>query len=348
MQLGRAHLTPVERQRRMKVGEYLLRPAGPFSVCLSSPAKRLCSSVAVGVLVSKTNTLINTPPRVQLQATLCVNQMSLLLLALVDSEAEQSFLDRNLIIQAGVSMEPLEIPAKVSTLDGRFLAHVTHQTEPVLLVVPGNHHEYIQFFVFSAHQTPLVIGHPWLKRHNPHIDWSLGKILSLSSFCHSSCLQSALPPTEANVTPLVVPSPDLSNMPSVYHDLGEVFSKERALSLPPHHSHDCAIDLLPGATLPSSQLYSLSKPERQAMETYINDSLAAGLICPSSSPVGAGFFFVAKKDKSLCPCIDFHGLNNITIKNKYPLPLISSAFEPLQGATAFTSWIYAAHITWCA
>ncbi len=64
------------------------------------------------------------------------------------------------------------------------------------------------------------------------------------------------------------------------------------------------------------------------MERYITYSPAAGIIQPSSSPVGAGFFFVSKKDQSLHPCTDFRGLNNITIKNKYPLPLINSAFEP--------------------
>ena len=72
------------------------------------------------------------------------------------------------------------------------------------------------------------------------------------------------------------------------------------------------------------------------MEVYITDSLAAGIIRPSSSPAGAGFFFVEKKDKSLRPCIDYRGLNDITIKNRYPLPLISSAFELLQDATIFT------------
>uniref|UniRef100_A0A8C6MDP3 Gypsy retrotransposon integrase-like protein 1 n=1 Tax=Nothobranchius furzeri TaxID=105023 RepID=A0A8C6MDP3_NOTFU len=72
------------------------------------------------------------------------------------------------------------------------------------------------------------------------------------------------------------------------------------------------------------------------METYINESLASGLIRPSTSPLGAGFFFVAKKDGSLRPCIDYRGLNQITIKNKYPLPLLSSTFEPVQDSTVFT------------
>lgn len=72
------------------------------------------------------------------------------------------------------------------------------------------------------------------------------------------------------------------------------------------------------------------------MNNYIETSLQAGLIRPSSSPAGAGFFFVDKKDGSLRPCIDYSPLNEITIKNRYPLPLISSAFELLQDANIFT------------
>ncbi len=68
----------------------------------------------------------------------------------------------------------------------------------------------------------------------------------------------------------------------------------------------------------------------------IQESITAGLICHSSSPAGTGFFFVKKKDGSLPPCIDYSGLNDITVKNRYPLPLMSSAFELLQGARVFT------------
>ncbi|XP_056132867.1 uncharacterized protein LOC130109929 [Lampris incognitus] len=60
------------------------------------------------------------------------------------------------------------------------------------------------------------------------------------------------------------------------------------------------------------------------------------LIRPSSSQVAAGFFFVKKKDGGLRPCIDYRQLNDITIKNKYPLPLMSSTLEPLTQATVFT------------
>lgn len=72
------------------------------------------------------------------------------------------------------------------------------------------------------------------------------------------------------------------------------------------------------------------------METYIGDSMKAGIIRPSSSPVGAGFFFVEKKDGTPRPCIDYRGLNAITVKNSYLLPLLDSAFSPLQEAKIFT------------
>ncbi len=72
------------------------------------------------------------------------------------------------------------------------------------------------------------------------------------------------------------------------------------------------------------------------MDKYIQESIKVGLIRHSSSPAGAGFFFVKKKDGSLRSCIDYRGLNDITVKNRYPLPLMSSAFELLQGAKVFT------------
>lgn len=121
-----------------------------------------------------------------------------------------------------------------------------------------------------------------------------------------------------------------------YYDLTLAFSKEDALLLLPHRPYDCAIKLIPGATLPKSRLYNLSRPEQQAMEEYIPDSLAPGIIRPSSSQVGTGFFFEGMKDVSLRPCIDFRGLNEITVKNTYPISLINPDINPLHEAIIFT------------
>ena len=117
--------------------------------------------------------------------------------------------------------------------------------------------------------------------------------------------------------------------------------------MPPHRLYDCATDLLPGAPLPSGHLYNLSHPERQTKENYIHDSLDASIVRLSSSLGGAGFFFVSKKDKTLHLCIDYRNHNHITIKNKYLLPLISSAFEPLQETIIFfPKWTSEMHTIW--
>ncbi|KAI3367781.1 hypothetical protein L3Q82_026217 [Scortum barcoo] len=224
----------------------------------------------------------------QIPATVCFQLQRFSFQALIDSGAEENFIDEQAAEQAGIPSEPLERPRNALAVDGRILAQVTHRTLPVKLVLSGNHVESIQLLVISSPATPLIIGYPWLATHNPHMDWAVGKVLSWSLYCHKHCLQSALSPTGEAPTPhspLIEPV-DLSGVPPAYHDLQEVFNKDKTLSLPPHRPYDCAIELLPDAPLPSSRLYNLTRPEQEAMEGYINDSMAAGIIRPSTSPVG--------------------------------------------------------------
>lgn len=261
-----------------------------------------------------------------LPVTLCSNHVSHALHALVDSRAEQNLIDFALAERLHLPLIALDSPIPVTALNGQMFSQITHQTGPLTLLTSGNHRETITLHTVASPDSPLILGYPWLQRHNPHIDWSGDKVASWSLFCLAHCLTSALPPGGPGPSSVDSAAPDLTGVPSEYHDLRDVFSKTRAQSLPPHRPYDCTIDLLPGAPLPSSRLFNISRPEREAMEKYIRESLEAGIIRPSSSPVGAGFFFVEKKDKSLRPCIDYRGLNSITVKNSYPLPLISSAF----------------------
>ena len=272
--------------------------------------------------------------RPQVNAALVWRSKSVPIPALIDSGADESFLDRQVAMQMNINLLPLDCPLQAKALNGLPLARVDSKTVPVTIIL-SNHREDIELHIIDCPQTPLVLGFPWLKLHNPKIDWSTGKIQSWSTACHLNCLHSALTPSSNEPQPPAEP-PDLSSVPECYHGLAQVFSKEQALSLPPHRPYDCPINLLDGAPLPCSRLYDISRPEREAMESYIRDSLASGIIRPSSSPVGAGFFFVDKKDGSLRPCIDYRHLNDITVKNKYPLPLISSAFSHLDGANIFS------------
>lgn len=198
----------------------------------------------------------------------------------------------------------------------------------------SNHQEQIHFHILEQPGLPLILGFPWLQQNNHHIDWKMGVIQEWGSTCHTDCLRQAVVPPALTGEHLE-PS-NLAGVTSEYHELRQVFRKTRTAALPPHWLYDCAIDLLQGNSPPKGRLYLLSEPERQAIEEYICKSLAAGIIRLSSAPAEAGFFFVEKKDKSLSPCIDYRGLKDIMIKNRYPLPLISSAFKILQGAKIFS------------
>ncbi len=279
--------------------------------------------------------LISPRSRTQLSATITYQDSIHSCKALIDSGAEASFLDRSTAKSWGIPAISLSSPVTVWGLSGQPVATITHTTPCVSLVVSGNHRESVVLFLIESPNASLILGHPWLDQHNPQVDWSRSQIMSWSQSCHACCLGVASSPV--SVSPVLqVEAADLTGVPAEYLDLRLVFSRSRATSLPPHRPFDCAIDLLPGTSPPRGRLFSLSGPEREAMDKYIQESIKAGLIRHSSSPAGAGFFFVKKKDGSLRPCIDYRGLNDITVKNRYPLPLMSSAFELLQGAKVFT------------
>ena len=83
-------------------------------------------------------------------------------------------------------------------------------------------------------------------------------------------------------------------------------------------------------------IYSLGPVELEILKTYIEINLANGFIRLSKSPVGALIFFDQKPDRSLCLFVDYQGLNNITINNRYALPLIGELLDRLIRARRFT------------
>ena len=87
---------------------------------------------------------------------------------------------------------------------------------------------------------------------------------------------------------------------------------------------------------PFGPIYSLGPVELETLKTYIETNLANGFIRPSKSPAGAPILFDKKPDGSLRLCVDYRGLNNITIKNQYPLPLIGESLNWLGQARRFT------------
>ena len=117
-----------------------------------------------------------------------------------------------------------------------------------------------------------------------------------------------------------------------------IFEEKAATRFPKQRHYDHAIDLIPGAPLPKTKgLYSLTWEEQQELDKWIKEQLEKGYIRESKSPFAAPFFYIKKKGgKELRPIQDYRGVNKITIKNEYPLPLISELIETLKGASIFT------------
>jgi len=129
---------------------------------------------------------------------------------------------------------------------------------------------------------------------------------------------------------------DLSAVPQEYHEFADIFSKSKANTLAPHREYNLKIKLKEGTHPPLGTLYSLSPFELEALQTFLDEHLASGFICPSSSSHAAPVLFVWKKDGSLCLCIDFRGLNRITKKDRYPLPRISDLLDAPSRAKVYT------------
>lgn len=194
----------------------------------------------------------------------------------------------------------------VEAVDGRPLGtgRITHVIQKLHMRTRALHCETIHFYVLHAPHTPVIQGLPWLRTHDPHLQWTTGQIISWSENCFSKCPTTVQPlPVRSITQPWE--EPVSSNLPVMYHDLAEAFSKVKATRLPPHRENDCAIELIPGSLPPRGRIFPLSQPETEAMQKYIEEELTKWFIRPSTSPVSAGFFFVKKKDGSLRPCIDY-------------------------------------------
>ena len=129
-----------------------------------------------------------------------------------------------------------------------------------------------------------------------------------------------------------------ATLPPEYESFAPVFSKEATTSLPPSRPYDHEINLDDTFTPKIGKLYPLTPDERKATEEFIDEHLASGKIRPSNSPQASLFFFVKKKDGGLRPCQDYRYVNEHTIRDAYPLPLISDLIDKLQGAKLFTKF----------
>ena len=112
----------------------------------------------------------------------------------------------------------------------------------------------------------------------------------------------------------------------VVQDFPDVFPEELP-GMPPDRDIEFSIELKPGTTPISKRPYRMDVKDLAELKKQIDELLSKGFIRPSSSPWGAPVIFMDKKDGTRRMCIDYRALNDVTIKNKYPLPRIEDLFD---------------------
>jgi len=125
-------------------------------------------------------------------------------------------------------------------------------------------------------------------------------------------------------------------LPNCVRGFESVFVKEDFDVLLEHRQWDHAIELILGLEPKSSKVYLLSPVEQKELDSFLEENLCTRQIRPSKSLMAALVFFIKKKDGSLQLVQDYRALNSMTVKNKYPLPLISELVSQLHGARYFT------------
>lgn len=127
-----------------------------------------------------------------------------------------------------------------------------------------------------------------------------------------------------------------ARVPEEYHEFIPLFLESNNPQLPPRRPYDHKIPLKPGTAPPHGALYSMSLGELEVLKAYLDENLKKGFIRASSSPAAAPVLFARKPGGGLRFCVDYRGLNEITIKNRYPVPLIQETLMRLTKAKFYT------------
>jgi hypothetical protein len=297
--------------------------------------------------------------------------------AMIDSGAEGIFLNRKYIKKNRLECVRLQRPIPVFNIDGTLNKDRSIEETASVQVKGSGHVENLRCFVTELGDDDMILGLPWLEKHNPDVHWNTGKILIRGS-AESGAEPSEDQPRFRKVaamrlqrrkwqkegrlehasdeiwiaagftySTLIAEKADRAKnartykevVPEHYRDFKKVFSEVESERLPEHKPWDHKIDLKPET--PSehrSKNYPMSVDEQREVDKFLEENVCKGYIQLLQSPFAAPVFFVKKKDGKLCFIQDYRWLNEWTVKDWYPLPLSADIISRLAGAKFFTKF----------
>ena len=153
---------------------------------------------------------------------------------------------------------------------------------------------------------------------------------------HEQCAFNSFSVEQSVVANDLLSSSAKENLEHLLKEYGDVFPLDLPPGLPPTRNVQHGIDVMEGKKPVSKPPYRMSASESQEVERQLADYLARGFIRPSTLPWASPILLVKNKYGSMQMCIDYRGLNAITIKNKYPLARVDELFDQLHGARYFS------------
>src|SRR5712671_4803042 len=290
--------------------------------------------------------------------------------ALLDSGATENFMNLTYAKWLKLPFKRLPYERPLLNVDGTTNKMGSLKYFVDLQVQTGTKRTSMRFFLTDLRHHRVILGYPWFAANQPKINWARGWIdtaqlplilrdAKAEKPQFNPSTQNLPDPTSSEtlyvgritVMPQIArqttsstlaerhDSPNLTPIPTEYRRHQKVFSEEATQRFPESRVWDHAIELKPGAppTLPG-KIYALSQLELQELQKFVKEHLAKGYIHPSKSPYTAPFFFIKKKDGKLRPVQDYRRLNEWTIRNRYPLPLIPQLINRVRMKRLFTKF----------
>jgi len=269
---------------------------------------------------------------------------------LIDSGAADNFISEELVKIANLQVENIRV-INVAVANGA-IEQIRFKTKPVAINIQG-FTDKICCKVLRMRKKRIILGLPWLKQHNPLIDWQENSIhfpaQSLSIYQEDKqdgeedevTLAELLEFKEKQIDECWVVSiaqqgsQEASNeIKRLKQEFAHLFTDENP-ELPPKREFSHRIDT--GSSKPVFRnSYRMSPLELDTLKAQLDELLKLGYIETSSSPWASPVLFVKKKDGSLRLCVDYRALNAVTVKNRYPIPRVDEILDKLKDAAFFS------------
>ena len=274
------------------------------------------------------------------------NGKNLKVKALMDSGCTHTGIDEQLVKDKRIQTKPINFSFEVFNANETKNGEVTKVAS--LEIEINGHKETLKAAVMDLDRMDMFLGHDWLVKHNPEVNWKNGTIkfmrgpgnctIKHKDIQFKSRRNKATDTMEQD-NGEIGKEPDKTNpedSPEYIQLFTHLFNKKKFKKLLERHEWDHEINLMDEAPKElNAKAYAMTLKEEEALNQWLDEQLKAGLIVESKSRYMAPCFYIPKKDGSLWLVQDYRKLNQITIKDKMPLPLIREVINKLKEAKYF-------------